>query len=72
MLAFAVRHGLQPGEIALVGDSLHDLHAARAAGATAIAVLSGLATADELSGDADHVIADIMALPELLRGVARA
>jgi phosphoglycolate phosphatase len=74
VLAFAARHGFAPGEAALVGDSLHDLHAAKAAGALAIAVLSGLAGAAELEGDADHVIDDIMALPALLkrlRGASR-
>jgi phosphoglycolate phosphatase len=69
LLAFAERHGLAPAEIALVGDSLHDLHAARAAGALAIGVLSGLAGADELEPDADHLIADIMALPDLVSGL---
>jgi phosphoglycolate phosphatase len=72
VLAFAARHGLDPRETALVGDSLHDLHAAKAAGAVAIAVLSGLAGAAELEDDADHVIEDIMALPALLRQIADA
>jgi phosphoglycolate phosphatase len=67
LAAFARLHGIPPEETALVGDSLHDLHAARAAGVTAIAVLSGLASAEELAGHADHVIPDIMALPGLLR-----
>jgi len=70
VLAFAARNGLEPQEVALVGDSLHDLHAARAAGAVAIAVLSGLAGAEDLGADADHVVADIAALPGLLRSLA--
>lgn len=65
--AFARAHGVDPAETALVGDSLHDLHAARAAGAVAIAVLSGLAGEDELAAHADHVVTDIMALPDLFR-----
>lgn len=72
--AFAAAHGLAPEEMALVGDSLHDLHAARAGGVLAIAVLSGLAGESELAGHADHVIPDVMALPALLdrlEGAAR-
>jgi len=65
LLAFSEAHGILPEETALVGDSLHDLHAARAAGSLAIAVLSGLAGHDELHGDADHVIGSIMDLPAL-------
>jgi phosphoglycolate phosphatase len=65
--AFARAHGIAPGETALVGDSLHDLHAARAAGVVSIAVLSGLAGEAELAAHADHVVADIMALPDLFR-----
>jgi phosphoglycolate phosphatase len=66
ILAFLARHGIDASETALVGDSLHDLHAARAAGAVAIGVLSGLASEADLAGDADHIIPDIMALPGLL------
>jgi phosphoglycolate phosphatase len=58
--------GIDPTDMALVGDSLHDLHAARAAGAVGIGVLSGHADADALGPHADHLIDDIMALPTLL------
>jgi len=51
--AFARHTGLAAQEIALVGDSTHDLHAARAAGAIAIAVLSGPASREELEPHAD-------------------
>lgn len=64
--AFARAHGLRTDEIALVGDSLHDLHAARAAGSVGIAVLTGPATRDVLEPDADHVIDSIMDLPPLV------
>lgn len=66
VLAFASQMGLVPEDIALVGDSRHDLAAARAAGAMAIGVLTGFATRGDLLPLADHVIADIAALPELL------
>ena len=65
LLAFADAHGILPEETALVGDSLHDLHAARAAGSIAIAVLTGFAGREELAGDADHVVVSIMDLPAL-------
>jgi phosphoglycolate phosphatase len=66
VLAFAEKLGVSPGEIALVGDSRHDLDAARAAGAVAIAVLSGPARRDELESHADHVLDSIDALPSLV------
>jgi len=67
--AFAKKLGLSPGETALVGDSTHDLHAARAAGAVAIAVLSGPASREELEPHADYVIDSIADLPGLVGGV---
>jgi len=67
MIAAFARHiGAEPHEIALVGDTLHDLQAARAAGALAVAVLSGLAGADELGPHADCLLPDISALPALV------
>jgi phosphoglycolate phosphatase len=67
--AFAKKLGLSPGETALVGDSTHDLRAARAAGAVAIAVLSGPASREELEPYADYVIDSIADLPGLVGGV---
>ena len=61
--AFARHCGCAPGAVALVGDSLHDMHAARAAGAIAIAVLSGPASHAELAPHADVVIGSIADLP---------
>lgn len=66
VLAFGRQFGLAPHEVAMVGDTRHDLHAGSAAGAVTIAVTSGFASAGELAPHADHVIADIMALPALL------
>lgn len=68
VLGFAKACGIAPGAVALVGDSLHDLHAARAAGAIAVAVLTGplgAASRPELEPHADHVIASIAELPDL-------
>ena len=65
VLAFARHLGVAPAQIAMVGDSLHDLDAARAAGALAVAVLSGPADRDALAPHADYVVEDIAALPGL-------
>jgi phosphoglycolate phosphatase len=58
---------LQESEVALIGDSTHDLHAARAAGAVAIAVLSGPASRDALAPHADYVIESILDLPDFVQ-----
>lgn len=47
----------------MVGDSLHDLHAGRAAGCITVGVLTGLASRDDLSPFADTVLPDISHLP---------
>ena len=67
VIAFARQIGAAPDRIALVGDSVHDLVAARAAGALAIAVLSGPAERSLLEPYADRIIADIAELPALLQ-----
>lgn len=56
ILAFARLIGVSPARVALVGDSVHDLDAARAAGAQAVAVLTGPACREVLEPHADHVI----------------
>lgn len=66
VLAFAEASGFEPSEIAMVGDSLNDLKAARAAGATGIAVTTGIAVAAELAPASDHVLPGIGALPCLI------
>jgi phosphoglycolate phosphatase len=66
---FIEQIGCAPGEVTLVGDSIHDLHAARAAGALAVLVLSGPlreAARAELEPHADHVIGTIADLPDLV------
>ncbi len=64
LLAFADAMGLMPAHVAMVGDSTHDLLAGRAAGMVTVAVLTGLATAEELAPLADVVLPDIGHLPE--------
>jgi phosphoglycolate phosphatase len=63
LLAFARATGVAPGATVMVGDSLHDLHAGRAAGMRAVGVLTGLAAHHDLAPHADAVLPDIGALP---------
>jgi phosphoglycolate phosphatase len=72
VLGFAEKCGIGLDRVAVVGDSLHDLYAARAAGAMAIAVLSGPlreGARSELAPHADHVIGSIVELPSLVDGL---
>jgi phosphoglycolate phosphatase len=66
VLAFAAAARLRPPQVAMVGDSVHDLRAARAAGAAAVAVLTGPARESDLAPLADVVLPSIAALPEWL------
>lgn len=58
-LAFAQQIGIDPARAVMVGDSLHDLEAGRAAGMRVVAVLTGIATRAELAPHADVVLPDI-------------
>ncbi|SEN27442.1 phosphoglycolate phosphatase [Pseudorhodobacter antarcticus] len=58
-LAFARTTGLAPARVVMVGDSLHDLEAGRAAGMRTAAVLTGIAVAADLAPHADVVLPDI-------------
>lgn len=72
ILAFARAVGVPPREVAVVGDTLHDLAAARAAGALAVAVLTGprgAAARTDLAPHADHVLVGLDDLPALLERV---
>lgn len=63
LLAFAQAAGLEPRECVMVGDSLHDLHAARAAGMVPVAVLTGVAGREALEPAAEAVLESIAELP---------
>ncbi|MCE2738202.1 MAG: HAD family hydrolase [Rhodobacter sp.] len=63
LLAFAAQTGLDPARVLMVGDSRHDLMAGRAAGMRPVAVLTGIATAEDLAPLAEAVLPDIGALP---------
>lgn len=62
-LGAAHRLGASPEACVMVGDSVHDLEAGRAAGMTTVAVLTGVATEADLTPYADVVLPDIAALP---------
>lgn len=67
LLHFAKLIGLQPNQIAMVGDNLHDLETAHAAGAgLAVGVLSGNSPYEVLAPLSDVVLASIADLPALL------
>ena len=59
LLAFADAVALAPESVVMVGDSRHDLHAARAAGMVPVGVLTGVAGVAELSDLAEVVLPDI-------------
>jgi phosphoglycolate phosphatase len=69
-LAFAERLALAPARVAMVGDSRHDLLAGRSAGMRTVAVLTGMARAEDLAELADAVLPDIGALPAWLDSLA--
>lgn len=70
LLAFADSFALDPAQVVMVGDSLHDLIAGRAAGMRRVAVLTGLATEAELQPLAEAVLPDIGHLPGWLDSLA--
>lgn len=66
LLAFAKHCGLRPDQIAMVGDSTHDLEAGAAAGMVKIGVLTGPADAEHLAPYADVVLPSIADIPDWL------
>ena len=65
--AFCMACGLNPEDVAVVGDNPHDLEMARSAGAgLAIGVLSGNSTAQDFGSLADAVLGTIGELPDYL------
>ncbi|WP_439154775.1 HAD family hydrolase [Yoonia sp.] len=63
LLAFATLTGVDPVQCVMVGDSLHDLDAGRAAGMRTIGVLTGPAQRPELAPHADVVLDTIAEIP---------
>lgn len=67
VLGFCEAVGLSPAEVAMVGDTLHDLHTARAAGALAIAVTTGASPRELLEPEADVVLESVAQVPAWLQ-----
>jgi phosphoglycolate phosphatase len=66
VLAFCDAVGCQPANVAVVGDSRHDLEMGRGAGAGAVVgVLSGAGTRETLSPLADALIENVAVLPDI-------
>lgn len=66
LLAFCAAMNLAPNACAMVGDSTHDLHAGRAAGMICVAVLTGVASRQDLAPHADVVLESVAELPDWL------
>jgi phosphoglycolate phosphatase len=52
----------------VVGDTLDDMHMARAAGVTAIGVLTGITPVEMLRAEADYVLDHAGLVPTLFAG----
>jgi phosphoglycolate phosphatase len=70
VLAFARFAGVAPAGIAVVGDTEHDLLAARAAGSIAVGVLSGPVPRERLEPHADVLLPSIAELDGWLSSIA--
>jgi len=67
LVAFCAANQVDAADCLMVGDSLHDLHAGRAAGMRTVGVLTGPARREEMSADADVVLDSIAELPEWIK-----
>ena len=65
-IEFCSRFNLNPETVLMIGDSVHDLVAGNAANMISIGVLTGIATADELTNYADIILNNIGEIPNLL------
>lgn len=68
LLAFSEAMDLSPENVAMVGDSAHDLKAGRAAGMVTIGVTTGTVDAGALEPFADVILPDIGHIPAWLDG----
>ena len=71
VLAFVQAVGADPPEVAVVGDAVHDLVAARAAGAVAVGVLSGPTPREVLAPHADALLNSIAESAGVAHGAVR-
>ncbi|MXN51105.1 HAD-IA family hydrolase [Shinella sp. AETb1-6] len=73
VLGFCAATGLEPHQVAVVGDNNHDLHMGRSAGAgVTVAVLTGTGSRQSLSEASDYCLNDITELVPLFSGAAAA
>ena len=70
LVAFAEETGHDPAHTLMVGDSTHDLLAAKAAGMRGVAVLTGVATANDLTPFASVVLPDVTHLADWIENEA--
>jgi phosphoglycolate phosphatase len=67
LLKCAEALGLPIGDCVMVGDSVSDMRAGKAAGAKTVAVLSGLFSREELAGEKpDLILKDVGLLPDFI------
>ena len=66
--AFCKKFDFLPSQVAMIGDSTHDLRAAKKIGMFSIGVLTGVASKTELADYADKIFLSIEAFPEWLEG----
>ncbi|WP_331373524.1 HAD family hydrolase [Sinorhizobium chiapasense] len=67
VLGFCAATGLQPHQVAVVGDNNHDMHMGRSAGVgLTVAVLTGTGSRQSLAAASDHCLADITELEAVL------
>ena len=67
VLGFCAATGLDPHEVAVVGDNNHDLHMGRSAGVgLTVAVLTGTGSQQSLAAASDHCLNDITELETVL------
>jgi phosphoglycolate phosphatase len=65
---FCAATGLEPHQVAVVGDNNHDLHMGRNAGVgLTVAVLTGTGSPQSLAAASDHCLKDITELETVLR-----
>lgn len=67
LVTFAQTFFIKTSECVMIGDSLHDLRAGKAAGMKTIGVLSGMTPATELSPFASCILPDIGTLYDVIR-----
>ncbi|MQW85963.1 HAD family hydrolase [Sinorhizobium saheli] len=67
VLGFCAATGLEPRQVAVVGDNNHDMHMGRSAGVgMTVAVLTGTGSRASLAEASDHCLADITELEAVL------